>query len=421
MTQFYPYQDYTKQEVLAKALHWANGFTCFSLHLNNSIDYPYQGFEEILAVGAKRIFSAESGHVFETLKRFHQDKWHFGYLGYDLKNEVEKLRSNNADHVEFPDVYFFEPHHLIFFEEKGLRIESNKDDLFDAILSTQVSQVQSDFERPIPSVPKTEYIKHVQALRNHIEEGDCYEINYCQEFHGHVKSWNAVASFLELNLISPKPFACFQKFDGYYVLSASPERFLKKERNKIISQPIKGTRRRGKSSSEDEQLIYDLRHSEKEMAENMMIVDLVRNDLARTAKTGTVKVEEMFGIYSFEQVHQMISTVVSEQLEDIHFTEVIKNAFPMGSMTGAPKVKVMQLIEHYENTKRGAFSGASGYIKPSGDFDFNVLIRSLFVNAVSEKYSLQVGSAITYDSDPEEEYQECLVKAKALFQLLNKA
>ena len=151
-----------------------------------------------------------------------------------------------------------------------------------------------------------------------------------------------------------------------------------------------------------------------------MIVDLVRNDLSRTAKTGTVKVEEMFGIYSFQQVHQMISTVVSELKKDTHFIDVIEKAFPMGSMTGAPKVKVMQLIEHYENTKRGAFSGAAGYIKPSGDFDFNVLIRSLFVNDATKAYSFQVGSAITYDAVAEQEYDECLVKAKALFQLLNK-
>ena len=221
-----------------------------------------------------------------------------------------------------------------------------------------------------------------------------------------------------MNRLSPKPFACIQKFDDHYIISASPERFLKKNGQKVISQPIKGTRPRASTIEKDEALKKELRNSEKEIAENMMIVDLVRNDLARTAKTGSVKVEEIFGIYSFEQVHQMISTITAEVRDDTHFIDVIKNAFPMGSMTGAPKVKVMELIEKYENTKRGAFSGASGYIKPNGDFDFNVLIRSLFLNKSTETYSFQVGSAITYDSDPLDEYEECLVKAKAIFDLL---
>lgn len=360
----------------------------------------------------------ETGNAFESLKQFHQNSWLFGYLGYDLKNEVEKLSSENTDHVEFPAISFFQPEHIIFFEEEGIRIESEDMDLIDTILSTQISMIDSQFTSPNSSVRKADYIQHIEALRNHIEEGDCYEINFCQEFHGEVLTWNPVETFLELNRISPKPFTCFQKHDQQYILSASPERFIKKEKSKVISQPIKGTRSRGNSITEDEALKKELRNSEKEMAENMMIVDLVRNDLARTAKTGTVKVEEMFGIYSFQQVHQMISTIVSEAKDDVHFVDIIKNAFPMGSMTGAPKVKVMQLIEHYENTKRGAFSGAAGYIKPSGDFDFNVLIRSLFVNDQTMKYSFQVGSAITYDSVAEEEYEECLVKAKAIFEIL---
>lgn len=418
MSQFYSYQDYPKEELLQKALHWANSEVFFSLHLNNNIAYPHSGFEEILAVGAKRKLLAETGNAFESLKQFHQNTWLFGYLGYDLKNEVEKLNSENIDHVEFPPISFFEPEHIIFFEEEGIWIESEDMDLIDTILSTQILNIDSQFTAPNASVNKAEYIQHIEALRNHIEEGDCYEINFCQEFHGEVLNWNPVETFLELNRVSPKPFACFQKHNQHYILSASPERFIKKEASKIISQPIKGTRPRGSSMAEDEALKMELRNSEKEMAENMMIVDLVRNDLARTAKSGTVKVEEMFGIYSFQQVHQMISTIVSEAKNNVHFVDIIQNAFPMGSMTGAPKVKVMQLIEHYENTKRGAFSGAAGYMKPSGDFDFNVLIRSLFVNTETMKYSFQVGSAITYDSIAEEEYEECLVKAKALFEVL---
>ena len=226
-------------------------------------------------------------------------------------------------------------------------------------------------------------------------------------------------SFTKLNQLSPSPFSSFQKHEKNYILSASPERFLKNEGGKIISQPIKGTRPRGESEVEDEALKKELRSDEKELAENMMIVDLVRNDLARSSKIGSVKVEEIFGIYSFKQVHQMISTVVSEKRTELDVFQVIKNAFPMGSMTGAPKVKVMQLIEQYENTKRGAFSGAAGYICPNGDFDFNVLIRSLFLSTKKDTYSFQAGSAITYDSIPEKEYEECMLKAKAIMELIN--
>lgn len=419
LAQFISYETLPKDLFLQKALHWAKNFSHFSLHLNNDISYPHGGFIEVLAVGAKETLRLEAGIAFDSLRKFHQNKWLFGYLGYDLKNELEKLESANEDHVHFPELNFFEPQHLIYFEQDGVRLESAQTNLLEEIQDFQPPLFTSKFSLPEASVSKEEYITKVEALRNHIEEGDCYEINFCQEFHGEVEAWSAVECFLELNRISPKPFACFQKFDNHFILSASPERFIKREGTKVISQPIKGTRPRGESAEQDEDLKRELRNSEKEMAENMMIVDLVRNDLARTAQTGTVKVEEIFGIYSFQQVHQMISTIVSELMPNVDSVDVIKNAFPMGSMTGAPKVKVMQLIEQYENTKRGAFSGASGYFKPSGDFDFNVLIRSLFVNEHTKKYSFQVGSAITYDSVAEEEYDECLVKARALFELLS--
>ncbi len=417
MQQIHSYQDYPREELLVQVLHWANAQSHFSFHQNNGIEYPHGGFKEILAVGAKRLFEPRED-TFEVLKSFHKNQWLFGFIGYNLKNEIEKLRSENSDHLQFSNAILFEPKHIIHFEENGFIIESEQANLLQEILSFPAIHASSSFADPIASVSQASYFEIIESLRQHIEEGDCYEINFCQEFHGKVNKWNAVETFFKLNRISPKPFSCFQKFKDHYILCASPERFLKKVNQQIISQPIKGTRPRFSDPELDEQQKTELRHSEKEMAENMMIVDLVRNDLARTAKTGSVKVEEMFGIYSFQQVHQMISTVVSEMREDVHFVDVIKHAFPMGSMTGAPKVKVMQLIEQYENTNRGAFSGASGYIEPNGDFDFNVLIRSLFVNQFTNTYSYQVGGAITYDSIPEQEYEECMIKAKAILEVL---
>ena len=245
-----------------------------------------------------------------------------------------------------------------------------------------------------------------------------YEMNFCMEFFSKNAVFDPVDVFLRLNALSPMPFATFQKFSEGYLMSASPERFLKKKEDLIISQPIKGTARRGKNKTEDEKLRKELLYSEKERAENLMIVDLVRNDLAKSAVLGTVKVDELFGIYSYSKIHQMVSTVSAKANPELNFVDIIKNAYPMGSMTGAPKVSAMKLIENYENSRRGLFSGAAGFIKPNGDFDFNVVIRSLIYNSKTKTISFHVGSAITYDSDPEKEYQECLLKASAIMQVL---
>lgn len=409
-------------EFKAKALTWAHSFSHLAYYYHHGISYPYDGFRHMLAVGCREELVPEEGNDrFESLHQFHKTDWLFGYLGYDLKNDTERLTSKNEDQLGFPEIAFFKARHLLLFDDEAVVIESDEPDIFEAISNTTHSEERSAFGPAEASMSKAEYLEITQKLRMHIEEGDCYEINFCQEFHGQILEADPVSLFLELSRLSPKPFAAFQKWRDQYILCASPERFLKKEGSKLISQPIKGTRPRGSSPAEDEKLARELRHDEKELAENMMIVDLVRNDLARSSKTGTVKVEEIFGIYPFQQVFQMISTITSELRSETSFVEAIKNAFPMGSMTGAPKVMVMKLIEQYENTKRGAFSGAAGYITPEGDFDFNVLIRSLFLDLNKQLYSFQVGSAITYDAVPEKEYEECLVKASAISQLILEA
>jgi para-aminobenzoate synthetase component 1 len=246
-----------------------------------------------------------------------------------------------------------------------------------------------------------------------------YEVNFCQEFFCEHLQIDPVSLFEKLKRLSPAPFACFLRHNEKFLLCSSPERFLKKEKNKLIAQPIKGTIRRSESERDhDSQLKEQLRNDPKERAENVMIVDLMRNDLAKSSVPGTVKVEELFGIYTYPQVHQMISTVTSELRSDVHFVDAIRNAFPMGSMTGAPKIKAMQLIDHYEKTKRGLFSGSIGYITPDGDFDFNVVIRSMLYNRGNKYLSFQTGGAITYDSAAEKEYEESLLKAKAMMQIL---
>ena len=224
--------------------------------------------------------------------------------------------------------------------------------------------------------------------------------------------------FLQLSQHSPAPFSSFFRLNEHFILCASPERFLQKKGNKILSQPIKGTIKRGETIEEDQLLKQTLRNNLKEQSENVMIVDLVRNDLSHIAKDGSVKVDELFGIYTFPQVHQMISSISCEIKESIDAIDVIKACFPMGSMTGAPKVKAMELIDLYESSKRGVYSGSIGYFSPNGDFDFNVVIRSILYNDNKQKLSFSVGSAITHHSVPEEEYQETLIKAKAIFEVL---
>ncbi|GAB5523121.1 MAG: anthranilate synthase component I family protein [Roseivirga sp.] len=410
-----------KNHFVAQALQWGDQFSHVAYYHHSDISYPQSGFRQILAIGCEQELKPGNGDRFDALRAFHENDWLFGYLGYDLKNDTEALNSHNPDILKFPEMAFFKAQHLLFFHGDSVIVDSEDEHLFEKINDTPFSKQLSEFTPAEASLSRKEYIDITQKLRWHIEEGDCYEINFCQEFHGGIKEADPVALFLELSAISPKPFACFQKWHDQYILCASPERFLKKTGSELISQPIKGTRPRGSSPEEDRQLAHELRHDEKELSENMMIVDLVRNDLARSSETGSVKVDELFGIYQFEQVFQMISTVRSSLRSDCDFMDAIKNAFPMGSMTGAPKVKVMELIEQYENTKRGAFSGAAGYISPEGDFDFNVIIRSLFLDLQKQLYSFQVGSAITYDANPENEYEECLVKARAIMQLLSYA
>ena len=267
-------------------------------------------------------------------------------------------------------------------------------------------------------ISRTEYIHSVEKLKEHIRKGDIYEINFCQEFFAENASIDTTEIYKNLNAISGAPFAAFCKFDTHYLMCASPERFLQKRGNKLISQPIKGTIKRSENRETDDQLKNELLHNEKERSENVMIVDLVRNDLSRIAKKGSVNVDELYEIYSFKQVHQMISTVSCEIENTVSFTEILKSMFPMGSMTGAPKISAMKLIEQYESTKRGLYSGAVGYISPEGDFDFNVVIRSILYNSENKYLSFMVGSAITDKAQAEQEYEECLLKAKAMFQAL---
>lgn len=416
----YPLQENFRE----KALNFAAGFPFCSYLTNNKVSYPESPFPEILAVGTTKVWNLGDAPFDELLRLHKKEKsWLFGYFTYELKNRIHGLTSKHQAKVNFPPCSFFRPDFIIFFHLNEVEIgscEISPDKVFTQILNSPPAPLLAEdgAVKLQKHMPKEEYLEKVETIRKHIFEGDFYEFNFCQEFTAAGVSTDPLSLFLKLNKLSPSPFAAFLRFQNLFLICASPERFLKKEGSRLVSQPIKGTIRRGTTPAEDVQLKQRLRQDEKELAENMMITDLVRNDLAMSCRTGTVKVEEMFGIYSFKQLHQMISTVSGLLRPEVPFTEAIKNAFPMGSMTGAPKKKVMELIDLYENSARGLYSGSTGYISPEGDFDFNVVIRSMLFDQKKNLLSFQAGGAITYDSVPEKEYEECLLKAKAMLEVL---
>ena len=407
-------------------LNWANRFNIFCLLDNRHYHFNKPAFECLLAAGAKKTIEAQSGQAFDALRQLYSAntcEWLFGHLGYDLKNETQKLSSRNKDGIGFSDLHFFIPEIVLELNATAVTIHTDLDPklIFEAI-STCPPTIPANIQSPVVvqhRISKSDYINIIEKLRQHILRGDCYEINFCQEFFAVDAMIDPLYIYNRLAERSPNPFSALYKLNSRYCLCASPERYLKKEGNTIISQPIKGTSKRNTTNAAEDQAAKNyLVESEKEKAENVMVVDLVRNDMSRVCKPGSVQVDELFAVYSFPQVHQMISTISGELKEGINWIDCIEATFPMGSMTGAPKKKVMEIIEQYEQTQRGLFSGAIGYVKPDGNFDFNVVIRSILYNETEKYLSFQTGGGITYNSNPVLEYDECLLKASAMIKVL---
>jgi para-aminobenzoate synthetase component 1 len=394
---------------------------------SNDYQQNYSNYDCVLAVDAFTSIKTDYEKAFEDLHQYQSQTkdWLFGYLSYDLKNDVEELYSNNHDGLEFPDMYFFQPKKLFLLKGNQLEIQYLNmcdDEIADdfneinqcSVFSNQCSEIKIE-----QRISKKSYLDKVNKMLEHIHRGDIYEANFCMEFYAENAVIEPLEVYQKLNAISEPPFAVYFKNNNHYLASASPERYLKKQNTKVISQPIKGTAKRFGTTEADENSKKELLENPKERSENIMIVDLVRNDLSHTATKGSVAVEELCGIYSFKQVHQMISTIVSNVEHTTSPIEILRTTFPMGSMTGAPKISAMNIIENLEETKRGLYSGAVGYFTPNGDFDFNVVIRSILYNSKKQYVSFSVGSAITSLSEPEKEYEECLLKAKAMFEVLS--
>lgn len=431
-------------KIKGQLLAWAQQFDeVVWLDSNAYAAQQYSSYEAILAVDALTSLKTSYHQAFDELQEYqqHARDWIFGYLSYDLKNAIEKLKSLNDDELGFPDLYFFQPKRLFLLQGNtiemhylGMIDDEMEPDWNDIINNNPVSyrgqilnskstidNSQSTISNQKLSIKlkihKEAYKNKVRKLLAHIHRGDIYEANFCQEFYAH-GTLDPLATYTRLNAISSPPFASFFKREDHFLLCASPERYIRKEGNILISQPIKGTAARGSNPVEDSAFAKALSTDPKERSENIMIVDLVRNDLSRIAAKGSVRVTELCEIYPFKQVHQMISTIQATIIAGVSLVDILKATFPMGSMTGAPKVRAMELIEDLEETQRGLYSGSVGYITPNGNFDFNVVIRSILYNSAADYISYTVGGAITSKSDPDKEYEECLLKAKALRQVL---
>ena len=405
-----------------KMLNWANQFNIFCLLDNNHYSFEDASFECMLGVGCVRAYTFNGGDDLKDLQKFHDQNpsWLFGHLGYNAAGN-SYIKNQQVD-LNFGDGFFFEPETIIKLSLNKIEVLKsikNAETIIAEIDNTETSSFEENVSLQIkPLINKSEYIATIKKLKEHIKRGDCYEVNFCQQFAVENAVINPIYVYNKLTELSPAPLGALYKLNNNYCLCASPERFLQKKGTQLISQPIKGTSRRDIDPLKDAANKKYLTTSTKEKSENVMVVDLVRNDMSMVCEKGSVSVKELFAVYSFPQVHQLISTVTGTLEEGRKFTEAIEVCFPMGSMTGAPKKRVMELIEKYEYSPRGLFSGSIGYLTPAGDFDFNVVIRSIFYKENRKEVSFFAGSGITFYSNAEEEYEECMLKANAIIKVL---
>lgn len=381
----------------------------------------------ILAFDPVKIMESDGDSYLNDLSHFlalHKNDYCFGYLSYDLKNEIKGIKKEANNDAGFGLTGFFVPRYVVQWDENNaltfLKGTSNPEamDFIHAFLAEKETDEKLHLTLT-SNLSKSEYLAKVEHIQSDIAEGKIEGINFCQNFYARNVHINPLNTFFQLIEVSKAPFSCYLKWEGSHLLCASPERYIERIGNKLLTQPIKGTAKRGKTKEEDDQLKTRLLTSEKERQENILTTLAVQTELAKIAKNKEATIDELCQLYSFETVHQLISTISAELNEDTSFVDIIRTLFPMGSMTGVPTEKAIDLIDEYETFNRGLYSGSVGYIDPNGNFDFNVVIRSVLYNEETNRLNCPVGGAITAQSIPEEEYKECLLKIEAIQKVLN--
>jgi para-aminobenzoate synthetase component 1 len=409
------------KEFIHLVLNNLPNYSTFCVLHSNEINSPllHDEYDFIVSLGSQKQFQSNNPinwDFFNTLEQ--QNCFLMGFISYAYNKDFWKISEKKSTIAPPANSFWFAPKYLIYKrkEEKEFVIYGeNPSEFYHSILQSQIAPLESspEFKHEfLPLLSKEKYIHTIEKIREDIKNGEYYEINYCQEFISNKFNSDPFLIWEKIRNSNKAPFSAFFRHHSFFSISLSPERFLKRKANILLSQPIKGTAMRGGTELEDEKNKSNLQNSEKERAENIMIVDLVRNDLSRVCEVGTVSVEELCGIYSFKNVHQMISTISGKQLEKTKLGEILKNTFPMGSMTGAPKRMVVERASEYEVSARGLYSGSIGYLESNGNFDLNVVIRTLIIDTEKKIASFHVGGAITYDSDPFAEYDECMLKGK---------
>ena len=415
------YKIINKDEFVEKIIQFSSTKDNFVLLNSNDNSDEY---DLIVAYGIESFIESSENSLIKLDNYIKSiDDWVFGYLSYDLKNEIEDLNDRNENIFNLPNLHFSQPKAVWLIKSGTATILSNNKKCLidDWIQINSIDCLESFIKSKInlkSRESKDDYIKKINGIKKRILKRDCYEMIFCFDMYSKNNSINLYQTYKKLNNYTRSPMSTFLKLDNLYLMSSSPERFIKRENKKIISQPIKGTAKRGLDSNEDKEITNKLLSDPKELSENHMIVDLVRNDLSRIAEKGSVRVKKLNKLNTFKRDHQLISTIEANIQSNIEFSKIIEGTFPMGSMTGAPKIKSMNIIDEYESVKRGLYSGSVGYIKPNKDFDFNVIIRSIIYDRKLKEINVSVGSAITFKSDAESEYDECLIKAEPMIRSL---
>lgn len=413
-----PFEDTECGAIKNKVLEWLSHSGTFLYLDSHGYEDPYGHYEMLAACESIKWI-----HELQELSEYNAD-WRFGHLSFNFKNELFRglKKADPSVNPLFEDCSFFVPQTVCYIpaSQQELIIESFSDpqliarQIMETVVSPGTALPQLIFAR---SQNEAEYSTALEAVLSHIAAGNCYELNYCSEAAAHAPDLNPLTVYRSLKEKASMPFSAFYRQGNAYMMGASPERYFCKRQHQLIAQPIKGTAPRGLSEAEDEQIKKQLKSDPKEQAENVMIVDLMRNDLARCCEIGSVQVAELFGVYTFPTVHQLISTVTGTMLPDITLADIFERTFPMGSMTGAPKKRVLEITEELEATPRGLYAGTVGYQSPDGDADFNVVIRSLMYDATNGRLSYHSGGAITRQSRPAQEWAELLLKGRALEEL----